>query len=296
MEDDDEDSVYIDGGFGANCPSEQVYYSIQELSDDDPQSVRTFVSIGTGKPPHTSLPKKALPMLSNSYLRWIPRYINAALVNTTDSEKIHARVRWTLKRDGVQYSRLNVDEGIGHIKLDAFKGKNGRETLDQLIRATAEYLTNDKEARAEISKLASLLVDARRSRADHYASTRPQAKNGRMPEPTEQEAQTPANSATNDSTNVERWQDRADRWEIFVYGVRYSCQLGRLCGWGTEKMGSRQELRHHYAAKHGFPLNDPKLEERLDRSKKYPIQESAARNRRGATDQGTSRQSTSMTS
>ena len=285
MEADDKSSVFIDGGFGTNNPSEQVYASIQELSDNDPKLVKTLVSIGTGKVSHPSPPKKALEQFSNSYIRWIPRFINSALLQATNSEKIHVRVKGMLKKDHVPYFRFNVG-GIEHIKLDAFDGKYGLKTLNQLIDATREYLDKNKEARDQMNKLATLLVDVRRRRAYHHRPATSTAGARAVPE---------FNKQVSDYTsNAEPWQDRRNRWEIFVHGVMYTCNLAKSCDWYKDRLGTRQELRQHYIARHGLIANSSEcseLEDRLDEAKRYPIQESATQNRR-AEDPGASRRTT----
>ena len=157
MEQDDTNTEFIDGGFGVNCPSELVYRSIEELGDDDPQSVRALVSIGTGKPPQDSRRKEAIVKFSDSNLRWILRLINSALKQTTNAETIHLRVEDQLRKDKVPYFRLNVEEGLSNIKLDAFKGKNGEKTLGEIIDSTKKYLTSNEEVRDKFDKLAKAL-------------------------------------------------------------------------------------------------------------------------------------------
>ncbi|KAL9118353.1 MAG: hypothetical protein Q9187_005102 [Circinaria calcarea] len=46
---EDDDFEFIDGGFGANNPSEEVYRSVQQICNNNPRAVKAFVSIGTGK-------------------------------------------------------------------------------------------------------------------------------------------------------------------------------------------------------------------------------------------------------
>ena len=278
MQEDRTNAVYIDGGFGANNPSEQVYASIQELSDDAPQSVRTLVSIGTGKPPHSGSRERAVVKLSNSNLRWIPRFIGSAIVQATNSETIHQSVRRQVESNGVQYFRLNVEEGIGSIKLDEFKGKNGCKTLRQINDATGIYLATNEKARNRISALAHLLVNIRWARA-YLPNPGVSTSQNQTRQNLTQEVQDAINVATEDvlhSLDTTRCQDR---WEIFVHGVVYCCKFKKKCDWTKEKTGNRQELHQHYIIKHGDELRSSEIEGALDGSRKYPIRESAARNK-----------------
>ena len=267
-------AVYIDGGFGANNPSEQVYASMQELSDD-PRFVRTLISIGTGTSPHARSRDKAVVKLSNSNLRWISRFIGSAIVQATDSEKIHHRVRRQLVNSDVDYIRLNVEEGIGHIKLDEFKGEDGCETLGQIRDATARYLATES-VRKQLSALAHLLVSVRHARAYQSEPGVPASQSQMGPDLT-QKVQDTISAATEDvvqTTGILRCQDQ---WEIFVHGVVYRCKF-KKCVWTRDKTGNRKELRQHYVDKHSEELRSTGLEVALDESRQYPIRDSAARN------------------
>ena len=76
----------------------------------------------------------------------------------------------------------------------------------------------------------------------------------------------------------EKWQDR---WEIFVFGVKYSCNVPKKsCDWTRDRFENRQELRRHFVAKHGFKRGSAEIETALDGAGRCPIRESAAQNKK----------------
>lgn len=162
MSENDKNSKFIDGGFGANNPSEEVCQSVQQLSNDQPGAVSELVSIGTGKKNERGGKGFVLPL----------RYARQAIKMATDSERVHRSMLRGSKQDGYQYSRFNVERGLEKIKLDTWKGKKGAKTLDCIKRKTMEYLENG-EVQRKVDEVAERLVRIRRSRAgqtnsDHW--------------------------------------------------------------------------------------------------------------------------------
>lgn len=175
MKPDDEESEFIDGGFGANNPSEEICRSVAQLHNNQPGAIGELVSIGTGKPTQGgSNPKRGVKLYY-----WLVR---AALKLATESEETHERMcepRDTL----TNYSRLNVEEGLGKVKLDTWKGLKGDKTLKLLRTRTEKYLSSE-DVRLEIRQVAERLIRIRRSRAG-------------LP--------------------------NSDHWERFCHGVEYKC-------------------------------------------------------------------------
>ena len=175
--DDREDCEYIDGGFGANNPSEEAYASVKQLSNNDPQAVQILVSVGTGKNDESGrIPK-------GGYKQYIA-YANLAAKWATQSEATHETVS-RATRGNADYFRLNVEHGIGTMKLDEWKGKGGAKTLHLLRTETNKYLQSD-EGRRLISTTAEHLVNVRRARSS---------------------------------------QTHLDKWERFCQGVEYRCPV-----------------------------------------------------------------------
>lgn len=175
LKEDDEKFEFIDGGFGANNPSLEAYRSVKQLSRGDPEAVSTLVSIGTGK----NLEAEENP--SAGYRLYL-RYANAAIKWASQSESVHENVLETT-HGRAEYYRLNVEHGLGKMKLDTWKGKKGEETLDWIRAKTEDYL-NTEVAKTQIHKSAQHLVRIRRERAS---------------------------------------QPNSDHWERFCHGVDYAC-------------------------------------------------------------------------
>ena len=177
LDEDDARFEFIDGGFGANNPSEEAYRSVKQLFNNDINSIRLLVSIGTGKNQEASKSPR------RGYSKYLS-YYNAAAKWATDSEHTHHNVYDALNGHA-DYYRLNVEHGLGKMKLDAWKGDGGIETLDLIRRKTEDYLATDAAQRS-IKESARHLVNVRRARA---------------------------------------YQQDQDRWERFCHGVEYRCHL-----------------------------------------------------------------------
>ena len=273
----DADFDLIDGGLSANCPSEQVCRSIQELGNDRFKCVGALLSIGTGKPPSTSRRNKAIVKLTDSNLRGLLTLVGTSLKQATNAEIIHQKVKEQMRREDVPYFRLNAEDDLSSIKLDAFKGKNGEKTLGKIIDSTRKYLAT-QEIKDEIDRVARFLVARRRIRA--YKQEQPSSNPAQTQRandaisPTSNPAPNPAPDYIPPAT--EKWHER---WEIFVFGVKYACKISGSCGWTREKLETRQELQDHYVTKHRLRQGSAELEQALDNAKRYPIRELAANNR-----------------
>ena len=190
------DEEFIDGGFGANNPSQEAYRSVKQLFGNQLDSIGLLMSIGTGK-------NKEASNTSRSGYRKYLRYYNAAAKWATDSENTHQNVHEALT-DHADYYRLNVEDGLGKMKLDAWKGVGGSETLELIRNKTQQYLATEV-ARRSIRDSAERLVRIRRARAN--------------------------------------WQDR-DRWERFCHGVQYNCDLPDPCGHGGKFFDRQNYMLH----------------------------------------------------
>lgn len=197
IDEDNEKSEFVDGGFGANNPTEEAYRSIQQLSNNDPQALKVVVSIGTGK----NLETDPHPNGGYGQILW---YLNAAAKWATQSEGTHDNMIHNTRRDGAQYFRLNVEHGIGKMKLDAWKGSRGNKTLELLRTKTDEYLASP-EGESLVSRTARELATIRQARANLQADP--------------------------------------DRWERFCHGVEYACPVAP-CDQGEKRWTRRELQRH----------------------------------------------------
>ena len=174
---------------------------MKQLYNNDPQRVRVLVSIGTGK----NLEARRNP--SAGFALYM-EYANRAAKWATQSERTH-QTMIDATRDFTKYFRLNVQHGIGRMKLDAWKGKKGCKTLE-LIRAKTQDYLDSAEGQQQINASARELVIVRRARSS---------------------------------------QAHLDRWERFCHGVKYGCCVakcsdGRDAGYDRQALQQHIEDNH----------------------------------------------------
>lgn len=201
-------SVVLLGGLGANNPTEEAYRSVKQLNNNNPRTVRVLVSIGTGKN------LEADPNPSAGY-RLYMAYANTAAKWATQSEATH-HTMVDATRTFAEYFRLNVEHGIGKMKLDAWKGKKGCRTLELIRTKTQDYL-DSPEGQRQISDSARHLVKVRRARSSSMY---------------------------------------IDRWERFCHGVEYACHVPTCPDGRDKRYEDRQALRRHIQAFHAVSLNE----------------------------------------
>lgn len=220
LEEGNEKFEFIDGGFGANNPSEEAYRSVEQLHN---KAVSVFVSIGTGKNlEHGKIPSKGYRL----YLK----YVNAAAKWATDSEKTHETV-FFLTRGNAEYFRLNVEHGLGKMKLDAWKGKRGIETLDLLRDKTKRYLLTG-QARDDIAESARHLVELRRARSSGAGL------------------------------------EELDHWERYCHGVEYACSFDDCED--SSRRYTRRDLHRHLQEMHGCG-DQSDIHTKLELGKRFPL-------------------------
>ena len=216
---------FVDGGFGANNPSVEAYREVRIMHSDT--AFGALMSIGTGKDTESKL-------LRGSGLQMYYAYVNIAKKWATDSEDKHETMLTLTRMNRVPYFRLNVERGIGSMKLDEFKIKGDRNvTLEKIRKATEDYLST-KEVKNQIRECARLLVERRRRRA----------------------------------------HDRhLDRWERFCFGVEYCCRIPECTDGNGTVYDTRDLLRQHLQDTHQVTIaNGPdglNLNDWLDRGKFY---------------------------
>lgn len=166
---------FLDGGLGANNPILEGYTAVKDASGTKPQ---LSISIGSGLGSKTRKIGKG----RTGYLKY-GRFVQKW---TLDAEKTHREMMGLREGEELMYSaRLNVEEGIGDMKLDEWKGKHGRDTLRLIREKTEDYLRLD-DVKANIAETARRLVEIRRARASDPDS---------------------------------------DHWERFCHGVEYVCTV-----------------------------------------------------------------------
>ena len=180
---------------------------MKQLNNNNPLTVRVLVSIGTGK----NLEADKNP--SAGYAMYLA-YANTAAKWATQSEATHHTIL-DATRNSAEYFRLNVEHGIGKMKLDAWKGRKGCKTLE-LIRTTTQDYLDSPEGQQQITDSARQLVDIRRARSS---------------------------------------QVYIDRWEIFCHGVEYACCVDTCPDGRDKRYENRQVLRSHMQEIHPSDCN-----------------------------------------
>lgn len=170
---------------------------MRQLNNNDRRAVQVLVSIGTGKNLEPD------PNPSAGYGLYMS-YFNTAAKWATQSEATHHTVL-DATSNFAQYYRLNVEHGIGKMKLDAWKGKKGYKTLELIRTRTQEYL-DSPDGQQQINTCARQLVNVRRARSSHMY---------------------------------------IDRWERFCYGVEYACCEPDCPGGKDKRYEDRPALQRH---------------------------------------------------
>ena len=104
---------YIDGGFGANNPCAEIYDEVKRMNNNYEKCVDLILSVGTGK-------NKKLNRFQGHGIGRYWNYLNFARKWATDSEKTHDQMLRDKRNSPFKfhYYRLNVEEGLGLMKLD----------------------------------------------------------------------------------------------------------------------------------------------------------------------------------
>lgn len=213
----DELFEFVDGGFGANNPSEEAFSEVKMMNGERDTALGALVSIGTGKDTESK-------PLRGAGLQMYYAYVNVAKKWATYSEGTHETML-RLTRNKVPYFRLNVERGIGSMKLDEFKTKGNRFiTLETIRHATEAYL-DTAEVKSQISDCARVLVERRRRRAD---------------------------------------KEHSDRWERFCFGVEYCCKIPECIQGNGKVYATRGGLRQHLRDLHRISTDPGPDGESLD--------------------------------
>ena len=155
-----EANEYIDAGFGTYNPSLEAYYSVRGVSGKAPQMV---LSVGSGAHRRLRPQSTIVNTFRTSSTGFQAKYADKAHLELSELES---------KKELNYYARLNVEEGIGDMKLDEWQGKHGRDTLMQIVEKTEDYLRLHS-VKKSIVETARILVETRRARAfdpdsDHW--------------------------------------------------------------------------------------------------------------------------------
>ena len=109
---------YIDGGFGANNPCAEIYDEVKRMNNNYEKCVHIILSVGTGK-------NKKLSRFQGHGIERYWNYLNFARKWATDAEKTHDQMLRDKRNSAFKfhYYRLNVEEGLGLMKLDEWRAR-----------------------------------------------------------------------------------------------------------------------------------------------------------------------------
>lgn len=116
---------YVDGGFGANNPSVEIYEEVRRMNNNNNQCISAIISIGTGKNNEQRMTSKRTRIRNffEAGLGKYINYINFAKKWATNSEIAHIEMtrRWLAAEKGFEYFRFNVESGLDSMKLDEWR-------------------------------------------------------------------------------------------------------------------------------------------------------------------------------
>jgi hypothetical protein len=136
---------FIDGAIGFNNPSEELHGEVEYVYGETANAL--ILSIGTGLhgPPGSSGFGNTLGLVAT------------ALRMVTDCQAIHEKIASRSQREKFDYYRFNVGNGMGNIKLGAYK------TIPRIKELTMDYLSQQGTL-DDLRKAAESLVKNRRDR------------------------------------------------------------------------------------------------------------------------------------
>ena len=267
---------YIDGGFGANNPCTEIYDEVRRMNNNSKKCTKIILSIGTGKNTKESRFK------GSGFSRYI-NYLNFARKWASDSQQTHLRMQSTRQTGGFKYFRLNVETGLGQMKLDEW---HARGPIRIKIGHMIGKCRSSKAEPADISVLVEGMADSEKTNSIEQQngllinttdSNQSQFSNAKLPDGSstiphwfqpKKETLESIRKHTQDYLSksktmedieecakllVEGRRSRArndpQRWEKACFGAWYQCEEPE-CPRGEKIYEKRHELRKHLLDKH----------------------------------------------
>ena len=237
--------LYLDGGFGANNPCSEIVEEVRTLNNQASSCVGTVVSIGTGKDKGSSRLKNKGPT------RFI-NFFTAATKWASDPEREHGVQRKNAKHrvTGFNYFRLNVEDGLGAMKLDEWKSRGRIRTR------VGKGVSKLRCASGKTQGVASIDYEK--------AANLPEAQDWFQPKNTldtireHTEAYLQREDVQNSISELalilvkgrrERARSNLQRWEKACFGAWYQCKLSG-CPRGEKEYAMRDKMAQHLLDKH----------------------------------------------
>ena len=283
------DLEYLDGGMGANNPSEEIYDEVRRMNNGSNNCVRVILSIGTGRNHKTA-------RFSGQGISRYWHYVNWAKKWATDSEEAHLRMLKKRQSESESerfwYLRLNVEEGLDDMKLDEWRVRGTlRTTIGQAIKClrslkkSGPHTINDNEARSDKDSAAGKTDGSLSTAKTLPESTVPawfQPKNMTLDSIraktsaylNDEKVQKELRECAKILVHIRRSRGRRDpqRWERACFGTWYQCRVAG-CQRGEKEYDRREALMNHLKDKHSASFKGTagwdmvKLNETLDKFK-----------------------------
>lgn len=245
---------YVDGGFGANNPGQEIYREVRRMNNNSKDAIGFLISIGTG-----------LNETSGRIIDGIglPRYLNYLKFMkkcATDSEKTHEYLLEFIETTKTYY-RLNVDKGIGGMKLDEWRtrGKLRREVGVVIGKLRSHKIKAREAAQEEQEKAEGVEIDGSSASVDSRIPGWFRPRNITL------ENICKGTKDYLDRADVQQWLDECakylvenrraraksdlQRWEKACYSTWYQCNRD-LCPRAEKEYKRSEDLRAHFLDKH----------------------------------------------
>lgn len=245
---------YVDGGFGANNPGQEIYREVRRMNNNSKKAIGFFMSIGTGLNETSGriIDRIGLPQYLN-YLKYMKKC-------ATDSEKTHEYLLEFIETPKTYY-RLNVDGGIGGMKLDDWRtrSKLRREVGCVIGKLRSHQKKAPESAQEEQERAEGKEIDGSSASDDSRIPGWFRPRNKTLENISERTKVYLA------QVEVQEWLDECaqylvenrrarvksdlQRWEKACYSTWYQCNRD-LCPRAEKEYKRREELRAHFLDKH----------------------------------------------
>ena len=254
---------YLDGGFGANNPSNELYREVRKMHNGSTKAVRILISVGTG------VNDSSTRFSDKTGLSRYLNYVNFMKKWMTDSEETHGAMKETAGKEEFNYYRFNVDRGVGDMKLDEWKTRGKLRTrlgvlIGRLRDATAAKQNqhmNEKmihERDADMPRIPKWFRERNKTIEAITKHTVTYLEN--------KEVQKALDDSARLLVEVKRLRAKKDknRWERSCYGAWYHCKQDQ-CLRGEKKYENEEAIQKHFLDKHrDIFTKDPKDKNKLD--------------------------------
>lgn len=256
------DLEYLDGGFGANNPCVEIYDEVRKMNNNSESCIHIIVSIGTGK--NNELARFAREGVSRYW-----NYLNFAKKWASESETTHTDMMKKKQYSNTKfnYFRLNVEEGLGAMKLDEWKARGAMRLklgrwIGRIRFAKPSAGVDGSPPGQENGMMTEdekIMSDSKGSSSDEHIPKWFRPKNKTLEEITrctenyleKEEVQISIKECARILVESRRCRARMDsqRWEKTCFGAWYQCNVEK-CPRAEKEYESREALRKHLIDKH----------------------------------------------